>query len=155
MTQLWRPPAAWVLPPSGSLPVTRGEQQGRAEWTQRINSSEPGQGQQPGGKPLFYGRSAPSQVRHSFTEGLHTWILSSLSPQELQSHDRKRGQGHRAAPTFNTTMIKSPLHFKSNKWRPLPARYPSALEASPPAEPKPPSGLSLYFLEINPPLQLK
>lgn len=105
----------------------------------------------PGGKPLFYGRSAPSQVRHSITEGLHTWILSSPSPQELQSRDRKRGQGHRAAPTFNTTMIKSPLHFKSNKWRPLPARYPSAFEAFPPAEPKPPSGLSTSLRYPPPP----
>lgn len=34
-----------ALPPSGSLPVTRVQGQGRAEWTQRINSSEPGQGQ--------------------------------------------------------------------------------------------------------------
>ena len=39
VTQLWRPPAAGALPPSGSPPVMRG--QGRAEWTQRINSSEP------------------------------------------------------------------------------------------------------------------
>lgn len=47
-------------PPSGSLPVTRIEAQGRAERTQRINGSGPGQGQH-WKKILFYARFTPER----------------------------------------------------------------------------------------------
>lgn len=59
VTQLWRPPAVWVPPPSGSLPVTRTEGQNRIEWARRINSSEPGQGQRQKEKAFVYKRSGP------------------------------------------------------------------------------------------------
>lgn len=59
VTQLWRPPAAWVLPPSRSLPVTRVEGQNSTEWTHRINSSKPGQGQCQKEKAFVYKRSSP------------------------------------------------------------------------------------------------
>lgn len=75
VTQLWRPPAAGVLPPSGSVPVTRVEGQDRAEWTQSLNSSEPGQGQCRKESRCLR-QVQPRKVKRCAVEGLHTWVLS-------------------------------------------------------------------------------
>lgn len=152
VTQLWRPPAAWVLPPSGSLPVTRVEGQNSTEWTHRINSSEPGQGQRQKEKALVYKRSSPyrrgMKQQTAFFTSLGSWS------HEPQCCDMKGWQGHRAAPTSHTSFDRITMVFKRKKWRPLRARYLSTFEALPPPKSSP-SGPSLYFLQINPALQLK
>lgn len=139
MTQLWRPPAAWVPPPPGSPPVARAEAQNRTELNGPEGLTARGQvkGSLPGGKGLVHRRSR--RCRKGLAGAGSCMPGSPREPQAVTYGDSRAG-GHLP---LSTPLDHGTLVFKSKERSPLPTGHTSACEASPAGSSQPP-GPSLH-----------
>lgn len=103
------------------MPVTRGEEQGRAEGVQRSNSSVPGQGHHQEESLCW------QEIWSLKWEALHSraaspLVLSSWSPPEPQCRQEMKAEPQSSFHCQHY-WIESLWFSKRSKGRPLPARY--------------------------------